>query len=36
MEVVDSFKDLLDRLGGVFLCELAILANTVEELSTCR
>lgn len=36
MQVVDSFEDLLDRLRSVFLCELAIFADSVEKLSPCR
>jgi hypothetical protein len=35
VEVVDSVKDLSDRLGGVLFRELALLANAVEQLATC-
>lgn len=34
VEVIHGFEDLPDCLGGVFLCKLAILADTVEQLST--
>lgn len=30
VEVVDGFEDLADGLGGIFLCELALLANPIE------
>lgn len=30
---VDSVKDLFDSLGGILLCELALLANPVKELA---
>lgn len=33
VQVVDSIEDLADRLGGVFLCELSLLANAVEQLA---
>lgn len=36
MEVVNGLKDLLDRLGGVLFCELALVANTVKQLSAGR
>lgn len=34
MEVIDRFKNLSDRLRSVFLCELAVLANSVEKLAS--
>lgn len=33
VEVVDGTEDLLDRLGGVLLRELSLLADTVEQFS---
>ena len=36
MKVVDGFEDLLDRLGSIFLCKLAVFADPVEKLSPCR
>lgn len=30
MEIVDGFEDLLDRLGGIFFCKLAVFANPVK------
>lgn len=33
MEVVYGIQDLPDGLGGIFLRELALLANPVEQLS---
>jgi len=34
VEVVDRVKDLANSLGGILLSELALLANTIEELSS--
>lgn len=34
VEVVDCIEHLSDRLGSVFLSELALFANAVEELSS--
>lgn len=34
VEIVDGAQDLLNGLGGVLLGELALLANSVEQLST--
>lgn len=34
MEVVNGIQHLPDRLGGIFFCELALVANTVEQFST--
>lgn len=34
VEEVDCKKDLLDGLGGIFLSELSLLADTIKELST--
>ena len=36
VEVVHCIEDLTDRLGSVLLSKLALLANTVEKLSSCR
>ena len=36
MKVVDGFEDLLDRLGSILLCKLAVFADPVEKLSPCR
>lgn len=36
VEVVDCAQDLLDSLGGILLCEFALLANTVEQLASRR
>ena len=36
MKVVDSFEDLLDRLGSIFLCKLAVFADPVKKLSPRR
>ncbi len=33
VKVVDSCKDLLDRLGCVLFCELALVADTVKQLA---
>lgn len=33
MKVIDSVKHLLDRLGGILLRKLALLADPVEELA---
>jgi hypothetical protein len=33
VQVVDCFEYLLDRLGGILLCELSLVANPVEELA---
>ena len=33
MQVVDCFEDLLDSLGGVFFCELALVTDPVKQLS---
>ena len=30
MKVIDSLQDFLDRPGGVFLSEFAVLTDTVE------
>lgn len=35
MQVVNSVENLLDRLRGVFLSELAPVADTIKELSSC-
>lgn len=35
MEIVDCLENLSDRLGSIFLCEFSLLANAVEQLSTC-
>lgn len=35
MQVVDCLKDLTDSLGSILLSELALLANAIEQLSTC-
>lgn len=32
MQIVDSGHDLLDGLGSVELCELALVADSVEQL----
>lgn len=34
VKIVNCFEDLLDGLGGIFLRELALVANAVEQLST--
>lgn len=34
VQVVDRFKDLLDRLRGVLFGELALITNAVKQLST--
>lgn len=34
VEVVDRLKDLSNRLGRILFCKLALLANTVEQLSS--
>lgn len=34
VEEIDGIKDLLDSLGGILLSELALLANSVKELTT--
>jgi hypothetical protein len=34
MQVVDGAQDLLDGLRGILLCELSLLANPVEQLSS--
>jgi hypothetical protein len=36
VEIVDGSQDLLDGLRGVLLGELALFANTIEELSASR
>lgn len=36
VEVVDCIEYLSDCLSGVLFCELALLANAIEELSTRR
>ena len=36
VKVVDGLEDLLDRLGSVFLCKLAVFADPVKELSPSR
>lgn len=36
VEVVNSLKDLLDCLGSVLFGELALVANSVKQLSTGR
>lgn len=36
VEVVDRVEHLSNRLRSVFLCELAALANAIEQLSSCR
>lgn len=36
VEVVDSLEDLSYGLGGILLCESALFANTVEQLSPRR
>lgn len=36
MKVVDGFKDLLDRLGSIFFCKLAVFADAVKKLSSRR
>ena len=35
MEIVDGFEDLFDCLGSIFLSELAVFANSIEELAPC-
>lgn len=34
VEIVDSVEDLSNSLGGVFLCKLPLLADSVKQLST--
>lgn len=34
VEIVDCLQDLSDRLGRILLCELALVAYTIEKLST--
>lgn len=36
VEVVNRAQNLLDRLGGILLCEFTLLANTVEQLASRR
>ena len=36
VEVVDCLEDLSYGLGGILLCESALLANAVEQLSSSR
>ena len=36
MKVVDGFEDLLDRLGRVFLCKLAVFTDPVKKFSSRR
>lgn len=36
VQVIDRFQNLLDGLGPVLLSKLALLANSVEQLSTSR
>ena len=36
MEVVHSLQDLSNCVGGVFLSELAVFTNAVEQFSTSR
>ena len=36
MKVVDGFENLLDRLGSVFLCKLAVFTDAVKKLSPRR
>lgn len=36
VEVVDSLEDLSYGLGGILLCESALFANTVKQLSSGR
>lgn len=34
MKVIDGFEDLLDRLGSIFLCKLAVFADAIKKLSS--
>lgn len=34
VEIIDCIKDLLDCLGSILFCELAIFADSVKELPT--
>ena len=36
MKVIDGFEDLLDCLGSVFLCKLAVFTDPVKKLSSSR
>ena len=36
MKVVDCFEHLLDCLGSVFLCKLAVFTDPVKKLSSRR
>lgn len=36
VKIVDRTKHLFDCLGCIFLCEFALLADTVKQLASCR